>query len=76
MKERNMILGICNLCRLSTVFGGEPKILLWEGFQICNLKSLLFVFEYLDNNLHDFTIFRIDDRIAACSFHSHQFPWI
>jgi hypothetical protein len=25
LKERNKILGICNLCRLSTVFGGEPK---------------------------------------------------
>jgi hypothetical protein len=25
MRERNTILGICNLCRLSTVFGGEPK---------------------------------------------------
>jgi hypothetical protein len=24
MRERNKILGICNLCRLSTVFGGEP----------------------------------------------------
>jgi hypothetical protein len=24
MRELNKILGICNLCRLSTVFGGEP----------------------------------------------------
>jgi hypothetical protein len=28
MRERNKILGICNLCRLSTVFGGEPKMLI------------------------------------------------